>query len=229
MLYVGPVVLKGILDERRFKHFMLFHTAMYILASQSCVTEDWINYAGSLLDIFNRDFAEAYDKDCMIFNVHMLTHLHNDARIYGSIDNFNAFPFENHMQALKRTLRTKNFHLAQLVKRIYEREFLPFEYPRTSFNLIVNKSEKDNCYITNESKICVLKEIDCVSIKICYFKLQNNVEWYPILSSVLGIYFVEELQELVVVKNRIVLVKKCMQIPFENGFICIPFKSEGLL
>lgn len=118
LLYVGPYVLKGVLDDKRYSHFLLFHTAVYILCSNS--DEMYVNYAGSLLLQFFSDFCNVYSRENCVFNVHTLSNLHLDCKIHGKLDNFSAFPFENYMSRLKRMIRSQNHYLAQIVNRITE-------------------------------------------------------------------------------------------------------------
>lgn len=222
MLYAGPVALKDLIDNQKFDHFMKFHTAMYLLISIAAFKEEWINIARCLLDSFNKDFSELYDKNCMIYNVHMLKHLHLDALIHGPLDRISAFPFENSMQPIKRLLRKKNCHLKQLVNRLVERNHLYLPEIPNSRVKCVNKHEKDNCYLTSDLRVCLLVEI--VSEGQCYVKcygVQEDVAFYPIKSSKLGIYFVDEIQERQVLALS-QLTKKCFRIPYSNGYICIP-------
>ena len=49
LLYTGPSSLKGVLPKKKFRHFMLLHTAIYILELDPGVTVEWIDYAESLI------------------------------------------------------------------------------------------------------------------------------------------------------------------------------------
>ena len=56
--------------------------------------------------------------------------LHSDAKRYGPLDDFSAFPFENYLQEVKRMVRKSSATLQQVVKRVEERnifgDFMPF-------------------------------------------------------------------------------------------------------
>lgn len=154
MLYVGPVVLADILKPEFFQHFMLFHTAMYILISKAALKKSWLELAERLLSQFNQSFSTVYSKDCMVYNVHMIKHLCNDVKIHGPLDRISAFPFENHMQVIKRLLRKKNMYLSQIVKRTLEREYLAETFCLSkSSSIVLAKLGKDNCYLTVDKKI----------------------------------------------------------------------------
>lgn len=43
-----------------------------------------------------------YGPDFISHNIHNFLHLSDCVKLYGSLDNFSAFPFENYMQQLKK-------------------------------------------------------------------------------------------------------------------------------
>lgn len=47
-------------------------------------------------------------------------HLVDDTREFGSLNNFNAFCFENYLQKIKNMLRKSEKPLEQLIKRVNE-------------------------------------------------------------------------------------------------------------
>lgn len=232
MLYVGPVALRGILDKPRFKHFLLFHTAMYILSSSSSNNE-WIMYAQSLINEFVRDISKLYGKNMLVFNVHSLQHLPNDVKIHGPVDNFSAFEFENFMTPLKRMVRTHCNELSQVVRRVVEMQntnsnnhiFHKGKNPKT-----LSYKRGDNCFITNDQRICVIVKCILVGSKYCtvrYFGSQKKSKFYPCDSSSFGISFVKNLGEEV---NCDVsdLKMKCILLPFKSRYFCIPLNNFEL-
>lgn len=58
--------------------------------------------------------------------VHNLLHLCSDVKIYGPLDKFSAFRFENYMMSIKRLLRKNEKPLQQLIKRYAEKENIDF-------------------------------------------------------------------------------------------------------
>ena len=52
----------------------------------------------------------------------MFIHLADDVLNFGPLDAFSAFPFENHLQSIKRLLRKLDKLLPQVIRRIQEIE-----------------------------------------------------------------------------------------------------------
>ena len=69
---------------------------------------------------FVRKFKVIYGAEYVFLNVHGLIHIVDDCKIFGSLDIYSAFSFENFMQYLKRLVRKSHDPLAQLVNRIHE-------------------------------------------------------------------------------------------------------------
>lgn len=120
LLYVGPVLLKNILPPHVYANFMLLKYAITILLNEN-LNSDHNDYANSLLRIFVKHAAHIYGRDFCVYNSHVLIHLAAEAKEYGSLDTISCFPYENHLQILKKMLRKPNLPLQQVVRRIYER------------------------------------------------------------------------------------------------------------
>lgn len=56
----------------------------------------------------------------MSHNVHIISHLADDVKKFGPLDNFSAFPFESYMQPLKKKIKSGMKPLQQLVRRYTE-------------------------------------------------------------------------------------------------------------
>lgn len=61
-----------------------------------------IDYAEELLKYFVSTFVQIYGQEHVSHNIHNLLHIAEVSRKFGSIVNFSAFPFENHMTHLKK-------------------------------------------------------------------------------------------------------------------------------
>lgn len=121
LLYTGPVVLKYVLDKRKYLNFLSLHVAVRILCSNN-LSQDKIEYAHSLMIFFVKTFATLYGNEFISHNIHNLLHISRDVHNFGALDNFSAFPFENYMQVLKKFIRKSEKPLSQVVRRIVESE-----------------------------------------------------------------------------------------------------------
>lgn len=124
LLYTGPVVLFDCLSKPKYQHFMVFSIGIYCLTSSVlCATH--CEYANELLRLFVQDFATLYGDNMIVYNVHNLIHLANDASKFGPLDNFSAFVFESFLGKLKRLVRKPNYPLQQVIRRLSESSLDP--------------------------------------------------------------------------------------------------------
>lgn len=184
-MYLGPLVLKSILSPDIYVHFLTLHVAITILSTKTF--SDHIDYAESLLKNFVQVFKNLYGEEYISHNVHNLLHLCNDVRRFGPLDMFSAFPFEKHMQNLKRMVRKGNKPVQQIVKRIHEHNyvstsreiifaqhpklhiehsngpFLPNMIPLKQFkkievsNFVLSITEPDNCCCLSNNIIIIVR------------------------------------------------------------------------
>jgi len=83
---------------------MSLSIAIRILASEKFHNK-WNSYAKQLLNYFVTNFAKLYGPEHLSYNVHNLTHLSDNVKLYGHLDKFSAFKFENYMQQIKKKSR----------------------------------------------------------------------------------------------------------------------------
>lgn len=111
LLYTGPVVLQNKLHPIMYSHFVSLYIAVRLLCENKCTTES-IEYAEKLLKHFVKNYIKIYGLEYISpNNVHGLLHIADDAKEFGSLDNFSAFKFENFMKTLNiaqsgKTVRT---------------------------------------------------------------------------------------------------------------------------
>jgi len=115
LLYIGPIILKNIINEDVYTNFMSLHVSMLILISpnRACYLEN----AKELLDYFVDTFQIIYGREHVSHNIHGLLHLSDDYNYYGPLDNSSAFAFENYMKELKSNVRKHDKPLVQLINR----------------------------------------------------------------------------------------------------------------
>lgn len=121
LLYTGPIVLKGVIDDDLYNHFMLLHIAIKILVDNELCRE-FSSYARDLILLFVKQCEEYYGIEFMSYNVHNLIHLTDDVERNGPLDSFSLFDFENMLQEIKGVLRKHERPLEQIIRRLEERE-----------------------------------------------------------------------------------------------------------
>ena len=119
LLYTGPVVLNGALPKRQYHHFLLLSVAMRLLLGERPMAEE-IDYAEKLLHMFVAEFRSLYGEENLVYNVHSLIHIPDDARKYGCLNNISAFIFENYLKDVKKMVRKQHQVVAQVVRRVLE-------------------------------------------------------------------------------------------------------------
>lgn len=120
LLYTGPVVLQETLSKKVYSNFLTLSIAIRILCSNKL--KSLYSYADDLLRHFVISFAILYGEHQVSHNVHGLIHLADDAKLFGKLDNFSAFRFENFLQTLKKLIRKSDKPLQQLCRRYIETE-----------------------------------------------------------------------------------------------------------
>lgn len=118
------------------------------------------------LRVFVNHFSDIFGKDMVVYNVHCLVHLSEDAKVYGSLDNISSFPFENFLAKLKRIVRKPTFPLSQIIRRLSERTNINVVSP--SFPVL--KKEHQRGPFTDE-----LTGLQYTNVKTLKFQLKLNV------------------------------------------------------
>lgn len=119
LLYLAPVVLKGIVNKLVFNHFLTLHVAIRLLCNE-CHIKNYTDYARDLLKFFVLKFIELYGSMYASHNIHGLLHIVDDVEKFGVLDNFSTFPFENYLKTLKSFIRKADKPLQQLHRRLEE-------------------------------------------------------------------------------------------------------------
>lgn len=135
LLYTGPVVFKNNLTVEKYQHFLSLSVAFRILSSaDTCIKLN--EYARTLLRYFVENYPLLYGYQHMSYNVHNLIHLCNDVKLYGPLEQFSAFKFENHMSKIKKKVKTSSRPLQQLVNRSKEEYQVPVTHEKIAYPFI---------------------------------------------------------------------------------------------
>lgn len=170
--------MKSVLSATYYNHFISLSVAIRIL-TDSHLCNTFNAYANSLLLWFVSNYGKMYGNNLSEYlshNVHNLFHLADDVRIFGCLDNFSCFKFENHMQKIKKKLHQSGKPLQELCNRIFEESQLPIEpflimqYPIIVYknntisyiqfqNFKVGINKKDNCVLLDNKSVAFIIEI----------------------------------------------------------------------
>lgn len=243
-VYDGVRVFKEIPDKNVYKHYLLLHCGIYILAGPFHQTLN--NFANKLLRTFIQHAAEVFGDKFIVYNVHALCHLADECTTHGTLDSFSAFKFENRLKSIKEALKSGFRPLEQVAKRemqkgkkkvylqsasnkvsLLKRHVDPNEtlqgsqYRRIIVNdVLLSTSGANNCIKTVRDEIILLKNIinthDGVYIVGNMFSSKKDFYTYPVNSSELGIFEVSKLEQNETVINISSIVAKCWLIPTEK-------------
>lgn len=198
LLYTGPVVLRSKLPPAIYQNFLTLSVAIRILLQgpdlQSC------NYACELLKVFLEEVTQIYGKQTLVYNMHSLIHLAEDAKNYGSLDNVSCFPFESFLGQIKAMVRRPHNPVAQIVRRYTEK-----------INCLSSKT------LLTEKKDFILKQLHCngplpVSHSYCF---QYKKLFGKFLISI------SKSDRCFTIKDEIVLVKNILATPDKEIFVVI--------
>ena len=249
LLYTGPVVLQEQLSGRQYRNFMLFAVACMILANDQFCTQH-PEYVRDLLKTFVRNFADIYGQEYLVYNVHSLVHIVDDVQVFGPLDAFSAFPFENYMQKLKKMVRRPQDPVAQIVRRVKEEDGVVFSEGATSTcqtlgsgtktdseqvtdrqstrcsRWYLSTSEPDNCVGVGD-KVGLVRSVVGSSYEnpaLCveFFDNYSNFFTYPLDSMTLGIQLVENLMGNVQTIHFDDVTTKMMLLPYKNAYVSYP-------
>lgn len=118
LLYIGPIVLKIVLNSDQYKHFLLLHVACRILCSEELATL-YVDYADELLKKFFRLMPTFYGNACQVMNFHNLVHVADDVRRFQiPLNDFSAFWGESYIGKFKSLVQSAAKPLAQIVNRL---------------------------------------------------------------------------------------------------------------
>ena len=251
LLYLGPIVLKNVIPDPLYKHFLLLACSMLILTSNN---KTKYSKAREYLKRFVEEFPKLYGEECMTYNAHSILHLIEDVEEHGPVDSFSCFPFENHLAAIKRLVRAPNHTLQQIYARLMELENaqMPSEGdvrieltrehrngPTCSFNcsdvkqyssvnfpnFMLCLNQKD-CYFSSRGKIYKLRNILDRNGDIFLLgqplRISPKFFEYPCNSADIGIFEVTENSVEIEVLNH--LVTKCALIVVNNTSICVQLR-----
>lgn len=121
LLYFGLVVINGIVSENVYIHYLLLSTAIRCLSFKNPSTTH-LSFARLALKSFIEDAEFIYNLNFLSSNVHNLCHLVDDVEMYGSIESYAAWPYENNMSFFRKYYNKPGAPLQQIYNRLVEQD-----------------------------------------------------------------------------------------------------------
>ncbi|KAF4118753.1 hypothetical protein G5714_000804 [Onychostoma macrolepis] len=227
-VYTGKIVLKGILADQLYDHFMVFSVALSLLLCPTLAVEH-NSYSKGLMKYFVGKAGELYGDHFMVYNVHSMVHLPEEAMAFGSLDACSAFPFDNYLGKLKRLVRSGKQPLIQVVKRLEEMSKSPLsvEASKPKFK------RPNNAFILDEGKCCEAieerEELDDSGYQMLLCKLFEKTEPLfrdPCDSRMLGCFKVQSRHAVMKLIPERQLTRKAIMMDIKS-FAVVEFAEDS--
>ena len=226
LLYLGPVVLKGIVSEKIYDHFLVLHVALSLLLKDE-ITEDVavLDYAKNLLKYFSSASSSVYGSNFHVYNVHSLTHIADDVSYHKcSPNDLSAFKFENYMQGLKKMIRNGSNPVVQITKRLSE---IPDHKSKINVTSPFKLNGKDCFFLSLDDEVCEIKKIknDDFECEVIRKSSLESLYTSPCDSATLNIFYLKN-SERIHTTQRLVAKdcakQKMTRFTYKNGFVFFP-------
>ena len=191
-----------------------------------------INYSRELLAWYVNTSIKLYGPTFQTYNVHSLIHLPNDVTYFkDNLDNISAFRFENRLKTLKSMIRNSNSPLAQIIKRVSEKETAGgMRYKKIETKVSVK--EKDNWFVFKGRRhiVHIVKStpynanlFECELLSISEFQELFST---PCNSKTVDIFTMRRKRsQHIKVINRSEFYLKLVCMPLDNKPVFVPMKN----
>ena len=220
LLYFFPAFMKDYIPKVYYEHFLFLHFGTY-----SLLTERAADYADVADVCFKRFFVNLktlYGRGCQVYNMHILLHIAEFARIHGCLDNFSAFCSENYLRLIKKKIKSGNLVFEQVINNLTTlREMYSLKEER---KLIYSTKSPNNCCVIASGQILLID--DChedglVSGYIFEHGRDLYTVPYPSLTHKIGSYVLSKK-----IVRKVAPVNKCICIPLQCRYMIFPFASK---
>lgn len=230
LLYTGIVLIKENANPEAFAHFLCLSLGYRTLFSRN-LSKDKLDTAAELLSLFVKDFNKFYNRN-VSYNVHNLLHIVDCARMYGRVDGFSAYKYENSIRKLQFLIRNKTNVFSQIRNRLDERKNVGLIADVGKKIDMLDKKERNRFYrveeVNEEGKtVYRYVRVEGVNGRICTVRSYERPGEYfqsPLSSLAFGIAVVEdtdlgETEELMLSD----LIVTCYRLPTaDNKFVLFP-------
>jgi len=233
LLYTGPIVLRKVLSEHVYETFLCLSVAISILLDESeNRRREYLGYARELLNTFVRKSLSDFGDIFVVYNVHNLLHIADDVEHFDcSLNALSAFPFENHLQALKRIIRCGRNPLSQVWRRVYERQQICSVVPKKHRKLHVSPGDRNGVYMLENGDVAFVQEqLERGQVECRIFRECDTEDFFvkPCKSKLLDIVFVKKecrsTRKSLLYKD---LKHKAVCLPYSAGHVVFPLLHDA--
>uniref|UniRef100_A0A1I8GBY1 Transposase domain-containing protein n=1 Tax=Macrostomum lignano TaxID=282301 RepID=A0A1I8GBY1_9PLAT len=225
VLYFGPVIFRRFLPVLLYKNFLLLHFAIYVFMTPELLSHPEIfRYAAAALTMFVSDAHKLYGNSVMSHNTHVLLHLPEFVRSFGSLSNFCAFPFENYLSHLKKRLRVTRFTTAHLLAQMLNVREMLTTNPASSLRYSPTPKPPNNCCVIGDNIVRISAVHGNGEVTGVILQFNGGLYEYPYTSELLRIgYYCDSRQTITGMPK-----KKCIMLPQPICCLVVPLVSEDL-
>jgi hypothetical protein len=221
-----------VLQPDAYKHFLCLSVAISILLD-SCDSKRkaYLDYAKQLLEYFVDKSGDIYTECFVVYNIHSLKHLADDARhMKCSLNSVSAFPFENHLQVIKRLVRTAKNPIVQVVKRLHEIEVAGVQHHNKQYTCLsyISTNTRNGCLLlTNEDFAFVVEKRDGAKL-VCDIIRQSSADSFfsdPCDSKLFNIVYVKNFETIRKTRRLVEadeVSRKVVCLPYQRGYVLLP-------
>jgi len=94
LIYLSLIIFAMFMSRQYFQHWLLFVSAIYLLLQED-ISENDLQTAEIMLNMFLRDFSNLYRADDYSYNLHNLSHYCLTVRRFGNLFSNSTFEWEN--------------------------------------------------------------------------------------------------------------------------------------
>lgn len=194
----------------------MFFVAIFCLVSPELLPI-YTDYADQLLCLFVQEAGNLYGRGFVVYNVHGLSHIAADVRMYGALDFYSAFPFENFLCQLKRLLQKPGCPLQQVIRRVTEKLNMGLSLAERSKD-VVNGPKIEHCegsVIPNHRFLRQFKQVYHDGIFLSCSRNNNCVKINKSLYLIRNIVVLETSDDIMLVVERFLSTKRLFYLSTE--------------
>jgi hypothetical protein len=220
ILYFGPFLFKKYIPLAYYRHFTLLHFATYVFCSERYT--HLYPQASQCLKIFVKQMCRLFGQKSQIYNVHVLLHVPYFVSLYGKLDNFSTFPFENFLSLLKKRIKATKERERHIVSQLLSiRAIYTGSICKEGEILFSNKLPNNCAVLQDDSVLFMIEELQNGSVCGKRLVFIKDLYDYPYPSSILKIGFYRLSATYV---SNALPVLKCICIPIErDDYLVYPY------